>query len=238
MVKKKTKRKAYQRLVNEDCPLCGKSLSVWVMHATKEEFLGCSRFPACKYTVKKSDIDFARQELDVPIDWFRDKDKELYGVFLKCQSSKEKLYLLGAIFYLNTDNFQSNRVMYRGRPYYGLVFNRVYGCLKEGGSSPTSLAIVPQVEFGEKYHHDFGIFFSDEKYPTEDNWWLGLGVEVDFHPKHELIPCIDKYRDSLVNYKVLRLKEADEPKNWFTHVEHIYNYYADNGFQIMKEAKQ
>lgn len=224
MIRKKTvKRKPYQRLLDGHCPECGKNLAVWKRHSDGQEFIGCSGYSKCTYTPKKNEVDYLREQLEVPVDWRLNLDYKLMGIFEQCQSSKEKLYLLGAVYYLETDDFGYEDIKYDGVTYHGLVFNRVYYHMKIGGSSPTSLAIVSQVEFAIKFHHDFGIFFSSEKYPTENDWWFGLAVEIDFHPKHEWQPNIDKYRDGLVKYRVLRLKKGDDPKVWFRNVEHTYN---------------
>jgi hypothetical protein len=40
-------------------------------------------------------------------------------------------------------------------------------------------------------------------------------VEIDYHPSHEWNPGVDKFRDSLVKYKVLRIQPEDEPLKWF-----------------------
>ncbi len=236
MVKKKSKPKGYLQLLDNKCPRCGRKLAIWARHTDNEKFIGCSDFPKCTYARKKTEVDFIREELGVPIGWRLGIEDKLLDIFSKCQSSKEKLYLLGAIYYLDTDDFYSEHVKYKDEIYDSLVFNRVYQYLKIGGYSPTSLAIASQVEFGNNYHHDFGIFFSDKKYPTENDWWLGLAVEIDYHPRHELKPNIDKYRDSLVKYKVLRLKKGDEhPQNWFRNVEFTFNNYVEDAFENMKE---
>lgn len=237
MTKKKTGPKRYLHLLDDKCPICGRKLAVWARHSDGGKFIGCSSFPdtKCRFVKKKSDVDFIRDELGIPIEWRPNIDNGLIGIFSECQSSKEKLYLLGAIYYLNTDGFRYGKIRYNSTIYYGLVFDCVYQHLKVGGYSPTSLAIVSQVEFGNNYHHDFGIFFSDDKHPTENDWWLGLAVEIDYHPRHQWNPDIDKFRDSLVKYKVLRLKEGNEPQNWFRHVEFTFNSYVENAFENMKE---
>lgn len=232
---KKRKVKRYVQLLDSKCPRCGKRLAVWARHVDNEKFIGCSGFPDCKYTKSESEVDFARKELGIPIEWQPNIDNKLLGIFSECQSSKEKLYLLGAIYYLDTGDFSYTKIKYKGKIYFGLVFNKVYQHLKIGGYSPTSLAIVSQVEFGNNYHHDFGIFFSDEKYPNDNNWRLGLAVEIDYHPRHEMNPSIDVYRDSLVEYKVLRIKKGNEPQNWFRHVEFEFNSYVENALETKKE---
>ena len=88
-----------------------------------------------------------------------------------------------------------------------------------GEYSPTSLAIVPQIKFGTKLHHDFGIFTSGEKKPHTDEWSFELAVEIDYHPSHEWNPGVDKFRDSLVNYKVIRIMQQDDPLLWFSKVK-------------------
>jgi ssDNA-binding Zn-finger/Zn-ribbon topoisomerase 1 len=232
--KKFLKRKLYQRLIDSRCPKCEKKLAVWKRHSDSQEFIGCSEYPKCTYTPKKSEVDFLREELGVPIDWKYGIANRLIGVFEKCQSSKEKLYLLGVIYYLDTEDFDFGNIKYNGEEYDGLIFNRFYYCQKLGGACPTSLAIIPQVTFGKNFHHDFGIFFSKEKFPTQDEWKFGLAVEIDYHPKHEWSPETDRFRDSLVKYKVLRLKQGDNPQKWFRKVEVFYNS-VDGSVEIDKE---
>lgn len=226
--KKFVKRKPYQRLIDSRCPKCEKKLAVWKRHSDNQEFIGCSEYPKCTYIPKKGEVDFLREELGVPVDWKYGVGNRLMGVFEKCQSSKEKLYLLGVIHYLDIDDFDYGYIKYNDEKYDGLIFNRFYCYQKLGGYSPTSLAIVPQVMFGKNFHHDFGIFFSQEKFPKEDEWEFGLAVEIDYHPKHEWQPGVDKYRDGIVKYRVLRLKKGDDPKVWFRNVEHTYNSLAED----------
>ena len=236
MVKKKSpKRKSYLQLIEDRCPRCRRKLAVWRRHSDYTKFIGCSDFPDCKYAKSRTEVDFVREDLDIPIEWRTNIDNKLLGIFSECQSSKEKLYLLGAIYYLDTDDFNYGRIKYKHTIYYGLVFNQVYYYLKMGGYSPTSLAIVSQAEFGTNYHHDFGIFLSGKNYPTENDWWLELAAEVDYHPDHELKPNKNKYRDSIVKYKVLRLKKGNDPKNWFRSVESIINSNVEDAFENNKE---
>ena len=240
MIKKKTKPKGYLQLLNDKCPKCSSKLAVRFRHSDNKKFIGCSNFPDCKYTKSKTEVDFAREDLGVPIEWRPNLDYKLLDIFSRCQSSKEKLFLLGAIYYLNTDNFDYSTIIYKDTKYYGLIFKMVYQYMNMGGYTPTSLAIASQVEFRDNirtYHHDFGIFLSDKKCPTENDWWLELAVEVDFHPDHELKPGQDKYRDSVVEYKVLRLKKGNEPKNWFRSVESTINSNVEDAFENMKENK-
>ncbi len=228
---KKKNKKRYLRLVDDKCPLCRKKLAVWVRHSDKEEFIGCSGFPNCRYTKDLTRVDFARKHLGIPIDWGLSIDGKLFEIFNQCQSRPERAYLLGAIYYLGTSDFDDGYIVYKNEKYSGLVFNQVHGCLKVGGYSPTSLAIVSQLVFGNNYHHVFGIFFSHEKHPSSDQWELGVAVEIDYHPEHEWNPGKDKYRDSLVQYDVLRLNKGDDAKEWFRKVEFIYNSIAEASFE-------
>ncbi len=236
MVKKKTKPKRYEQLIEDECPKCGHKLAIWLNRSNDNKFIGCSRFPDCKYSESKTLIDFIKEDLAISLTWRPKKSASIEEAMYRCQSRAEKQYLLGAVYYINTNDFEYTPVKYRDVRYFGLTFNEVYRSLTMSGYTPTSLAIVPQVQFGNKSHHDFGIFCSGEKYPTENDWQLELAVEIDYHPSHEWNPSIDEYRDSLVTYRVLRLKKGDDPIKWFRRVEGIYNINVENGLENLDSS--
>ncbi|NPV77867.1 MAG: hypothetical protein HPY59_16020 [Anaerolineae bacterium] len=93
-----------------------------------------------------------------------------------------------------------------------------------GGIAPSAMAFVPQVGFEKKPHHDFGIFFSREHAATYKDWDLDFAIEIDIHPHHKYNAGMDKFRDSLVKYSVLRLHPSrDEPLKWFRKVMSLFS---------------
>lgn len=218
MVKKPTKQ--YLQLLNDECPN-GHRLAIWVKKSNGQKFVGCSEFPKCKYAEKKSLIDYIRDDIEIPLTWRLKKTISIEEAMNLCQSRTERQYLLGAIHFIGTDDFDCAPIEYKNARYFGLVFPSVFRSLDFDSYSPTSLAIVPQVKFGEKLHHDFGIFTSDEKLPKVDEWHFEIAVEIDYHPSHEWNPSLDNFRDSIVNYKVLRILRDDKPLTWFKKVKNV-----------------
>lgn len=236
MIKKKTKSKRYEQIIEDKCPECGHKLAIWLNRTKGNKFIGCSTFPDCKYSEGKTLIDFIKEGLEIPLTWRPKKSASIEAVMYRCQSRAEKQYLLGAVYYINTNDFDYAPVNYKNIKYFGLTFSSVYGNLNMGGYTPTSLAIVPQVHFGNKSHHDFGIFCSGEKFPSENDWQLELAVEIDYYPSHEWNSSVDEYRDSLVTYRVLRLKKGDNPLKWFQRVEGIYNTNVENELENLDSS--
>ncbi|GEM_PF-1379292 len=74
-----------------------------------------------------------------------------------------------------------------------------------GFHGPSAIGIVPQLPFAEGYHHDFGIFHSHDN--GGSNWNLAYAIEVDGVATHRKRRDKDSYRDSLVDYPVIRLYE-------------------------------
>lgn len=216
MKKKTTKR--YLQLLDDLCP-SGHRLAIWSKKSDGQKFIGCSEFPKCKFTESKSLFDYIRDDIKIPLTWRIKKSASIEEVMYLCQSRIERQYLLGAIYFIGTDDFDYTSIDYKNSSYYGLSFPSVFRSLDFDEYSPTSLAIVPQVKFGEKLHHDFGIFTSDEKLPKSNEWHFGIAVEIDYHPSHEWNPGIDNFRDTIVSYKVLRILREDSPLIWFKKVK-------------------
>jgi hypothetical protein len=109
-------------------------------------------------------------------------------------------------------------VIHRGTNLEGIAFHEMWPLwIDEVGDDcgPLSILFVPQVEFGDNYHHDFGIFYGD-KNGSSDKWKLRYGVEIDGYKFHKKRRKIDKYRDSLTDYPVIRLlEELHNPIKWF-----------------------
>jgi len=200
--------------------------------------IGCSDFPKCNYSELKTFFEYIGNDLEIPLTWRPNFSREVEAIMKFCQSRAEKQYLLGATYFVDsTDDgrskntwIKSSQVKYHNFNYDGLVFECIFNSWDMSGEySPTSLAIVPQIKFGDKLHHDFGIFCSGEKTPNIDEWDFELAVEIDYHPSHEWNPGDDKFRDSLVSYKVIRILRDDKPLEWFSKIKSeigskIYNW--------------
>ena len=235
MFRKPHKSKPYICILDDKCPMCGHKLAIWARRSDNKQFVGCSKYPVCKYAEQKTLIDFIRDDLNIPLTWRPGKSVAIENVLQICQSRTEKQYLLGAIYFIDSTkenisaetDISDGKIFYQNEYYHGLIINRMYERWKMGGYSPTSLAIVPQIGFGENLHHDFGIFCSSQKYPSNTDWYLECAVEIDYHPSHLWNPGADKYRDSLVNYNVLRITRDESPLKWFRLFEGLYNHNAE-----------
>ena len=140
------------------------------------------------------------------------------------------MFLLGAFYYLELASKKTNNmavgefpidtgsVRYLGNNYMGYYFLGVWPLwFPEIGEDcgPQSIMFVPQIKFANNYHHDFGIFYGD-KNGAPESWILKYGVEVDGYNFHKDRRYKDRYRDSLVNYHVIRLlEEIHNPLKWF-----------------------
>jgi ssDNA-binding Zn-finger/Zn-ribbon topoisomerase 1 len=230
MIKRKTKprRKIIANKTGRDCPRCGHPLVKRVNGKTREKFIGCSNFPNCNYIQAKTIIDYACESLGV--EWRPNIQKEVVWLLddivrKKLGSRDEVEYMLGAAYYLdhlygnhnNEDGIElyKTEIECNGKMYDGMAFLEPF-VYWGGGIAPSAMAFVPQVGFGEKLHHDFGVFFSGDHAATSKDWDLDFAVEIDIHPHHEYNAGMDKFRDSLVKYPVLRLHPSrDEPLKWF-----------------------
>jgi ssDNA-binding Zn-finger/Zn-ribbon topoisomerase 1 len=230
------KRKSREPLnyTQEYCPLCRKRLVIRINRSTQEKFVGCSGFPKCKYIKKETVIDYACEVLGVT--WRPNIDSEVLHILeRKCQSRDEREYLIGAAYYLyhHSVDFDGTGITlyktiveYNCKNYDGIGFFEPFQYWD--GTAPTALAFVPQLPFGEKSHHDFGIFYSSEQLPEPKDWEFELAVEVDIHPSHVQYRSRDHYRDKLVSYTVLRLHSEDKPITWFKKVQKILANKTDN----------
>jgi hypothetical protein len=232
LVERIYKRKRPQ-LAGGYCPQCGKALIYRTNRETHEKFIGCSGYPDCEYTLhlEKSKIDYVGESF--PNGWKPNYSSEVAIVIKKCKSRPEIKYLFGAAYYLDFGcglsnkplgiTLSKNEIVYGGKQYDAIRFDEPYQYWG-GGTAPSAMAFIPQLEFAKKYRHDFGIFFASDHAASKSDWWLELAVEIDFHPDHFLFPTNDKNRDSLVNYQILRLQpKIDEPTNWFSKVRSIWN---------------
>jgi ssDNA-binding Zn-finger/Zn-ribbon topoisomerase 1 len=216
--------------LNTKCPWCGEHLIKRQNKISKEFFIGCSNYPKCKFIKKKDAIDYACETLG--IEWRPNISDSAKKVLEKCQSRDEKEYLIGAAYYLDNHEegcateqmeIDSSTIPYTTKNYHAIIFidpYKYYG----GGSVPSAIAFIPQFEFGNTLHHDFGIFFSNYRFGSNENWYMGLAIEVDVHPSHYYYNSQDKYRDSVSPYTVLRLDPfIDKPLSWFAKVINYWN---------------
>ena len=231
----KSRRKIIANRVGRDCPRCGHPLVKRVNGMTQEKFIGCSNFPKCNYIQAKTVVDYACESLGV--EWRPNIQEEIIYLLddivrRKLGSRDEVEYILGAAYYLDhlyeTYDNENGIKLYKTEIQYGEMKYDGIGFLEPfdywgGGIAPSAMAFVPQVGFGQKLHHDFGIFFSGDHSASSTDWYLDYAVEIDIHPHHQIDPGMDKFRDSLVNYPVLRLNPStDEPLKWFRKVMSLF----------------
>lgn len=232
MTKRNTKRR--RKIINRigrDCPVCGHPLVKRLNGTSQEKFIGCSNYPKCRYIQPKTIVDYACESLG--IGWRPNINREAINIFddvvdqrLGAKGSRDEVeYMLGAAYYLdhlhhsyddqNGIELYKAEVQHNGKKYDGIGFSQPY-CYWGGGGEPSAMAFVPQLGFAQHYHHDFGVFFSAERFPKPSDWYFELAVEVDIYPTHRIFPGYDKNRDVLVTYPVLRLHpDTDGPLKWF-----------------------
>lgn len=216
------------------CPQCGSKLVVRRNYKTRETFTGCSGYPRCKYTY--SPLKYLSREEYVIFDSFPDgwkpnfDDNHILKLLEKCDSRPEIRYILGAAYFLDKNHDSLNSkifltiadIFYNNKDYEAIWFNEPY-LFWGGGIAPSAMAIVPQLEFAGKCHHDFGIFFADTHSPSKNDWYFEIAVEIDYHPKH-FFSTSDWGRDSLVNYPVLRFQpEENGYLTWFSRVKNYWD---------------
>lgn len=220
--KKKSRKK---RLLSRKCPLCGKRLAVRFNDSNGEKFLGCSNYPRCKHTEPVAKVTEVDQlcKFSLVTDWRPDIHSDVIPILSSCQSTFEKSYLLGVAYFLDKESnsrtwLYRSSVVYQHKHYVGIAFDRPWDAWEKIGiGGPSALMFVPQLSFGEKLHHDFGVFYGWDTSPREDEWVFHLAVEIDIHSSHRT-SSIDWFRDSLVSYLVLRVVLEDDPLNWFSKI--------------------
>jgi len=216
-------------LAGGNCPRCGKPLVNRTNRATHKTFIGCSGYPACDFILheEKGRIEYVGETF--PNGWTPNYSRDVTALIEKCASRPEMKFLFGAAYYLDHEcgirekpmglTLFKTDIAYEGKSYEAVRFDDPYRYWG-GGTAPSAMAFVPQLEFAGSRHHDFGIFFADTHSPAKNDWYFEMAVEVDFHPEHVFNPGKDKYRDSLVKHHVLRLRpEADDPLTWFKKVQ-------------------
>lgn len=212
------------------CPICGKRLVERQNRTSNQFFIGCSGYPKCKFTRHKDAVDFACEAMGV--DWRPIFSNSALKVLEKCQSRDEKEYLIGAAYYLDNHDedyeadhmeIDASTISYKSKNYQTIVFIDPYKYYS-GSSIPSTLAFVPQFDFGKSFHHDFMIFYSSYRFGSNADWKIGPAVEVDVHPYHDFCKSQDKYRDFISPHYVLRLHpNTDKPLTWFSKVLTLWN---------------
>ena len=166
------------------------------------------------------------------LDWEPNIDEEALRIIDKCGSTTEKAFLLGAAYFVErvgkaagTDWIGDGlpltgcSIEYSGISYEGIWFVCPWSgwYLPDGlWSGPTACAFVPQLKFpNADYHHDFGLFYGESDGGGEP-WHLKYAIEIDPEVTHRDRRHKDVYRDSIVNYEVVRISdEVHDYLNWF-----------------------
>ena len=166
------------------------------------------------------------------VEWEPNIDNEALRIIDKCGSTTEKAFLLGAANFIErvgkaagTDwigdglpitgcEIEYNCIFYEGIwfvcPWSGWYLPDGLWC------GPTACAFVPQLRFPNvKYHHDFGLFYGESD-SGEGPWHFKCSIEIDPEVTHRDRRDKDAYRDSIVNYEVVRINdEIHDYLNWF-----------------------
>jgi ssDNA-binding Zn-finger/Zn-ribbon topoisomerase 1 len=150
----------------ESCPRCGKPLVNRINSKTNRSFIGCSGYPKCEYIYSpvKYKIDYAGESFSD--NWRPKFSNELIPLIEKCESKPEMQFLFGAAYFLDYEcglsktplgmELYKTDIEYQGKIYPAIRFDEPY-VYWGGGTMPSAMAFVPQLEFAGKYHHDFGI---------------------------------------------------------------------------------
>jgi ssDNA-binding Zn-finger/Zn-ribbon topoisomerase 1 len=217
----------YQKnVIGKKCHLCGGTLELWVNYEKKDQFIGCTNFPACRYKKSKTLIDHIcishnlewRPNIDTKVEDYMEKVK------ISSHGSRNEIeYLVGAAYFLDNKikyiNISSGISLYSTSIFYNDCNYQAIGFLEpykywDGEYAPSSLAFVPQFPFAHKYHHDYGVFSSPNRCVSPYEWIFACAIEIDIHPSHIMHPQRDRYRDSLIQYPVIRLTKTDNPFTW------------------------
>jgi len=169
--------------------------------------------------------------------WTPDIDDYAFSILNKCDSLTEKLYIVGAAYYIEQIRGKHNgslqglqlqitgcEIQYNQKTYEAIWFV----CPWDGwfasavGGGPSALAFVPQLKFlGHDYHHDFGVFYGESDGGGAP-WNFKCAIEIDPKHTHEDRRDKDAYRDSVVDYLVVRINdEIYDEKSWFKEIINI-----------------
>lgn len=164
-----------------------------------------------------------------PDEWQPDLDSSAYDIILSCDSLVEKLYLLGATYYLEQERNKHHsdgcgmslpirgcEVKHTDHTYDGIFFQEPWGGWAGAfGGGPGACALVPQLKFvNTNYHHDFGLFYSADN--GGGNWGFQCAIEIDPEFTHADRRDKDAFRDSIVDYDVIRVHDTiHKMTDWF-----------------------
>lgn len=164
------------------------------------------------------------------IDWEPDISDDALRIIDKCGSTTEQLYLLGAAYYIEQtrDKYKGDcsgqplpiiscAIKHNDISYEGIWFVCPWeGWLSGIGAGPTACALVLQLKFPNvNYHHDFGLFYGESDGGGAP-WHFKCAIEIDPTATHSDRRDKDAYRDSIVDYDVLRVyDEIHDYLSWF-----------------------
>lgn len=162
-------------------------------------------------------------------EWTPEISQEAIDILNRCDSTTEQVYFLGAAYYIESmrDKYKgelfgqplpisSHIVTYNQINYEAIYFQEPWGGWARGyGAGPSSCAFVPQLKFPYiNYHHDFGLFYSADNAGGE--WGLQCAIEIDPDKTHKDRRDKDEYRDSIVDYEVIRVDDKTHScTTWF-----------------------
>jgi hypothetical protein len=167
------------------------------------------------------------------VDWEPNITPGAMEVINLCDSTTEKLYFIGAAYSVEkVRNKQLNNsddskmlitdctIEYEQVKYRGIWFSDPwFGWYEHASWGPSACAFVPQLKFRDhNYHHDFGLFYNCDNGGC-GKWNLAHVIEIDPDFTHTDRKEIDAYRDSIVDYDVVRICEnIPSYLTWFTEI--------------------
>jgi hypothetical protein len=180
------------------------------------------------------------------IEWEPDIDQDALRIIDKCGSDTERLFLIGAAHFIecSRDKYGGElsgtklpiigcKISHNNITYEGIWFVCPWGGWSGGiGGGPTACAFVPQLKFPDtSYHHDFGLFYGESD-GGGGPWHFKCAIEIDPEYTHKDRRDKDAYRDSIVDYDVIRIyDEVHNALSWFEEIinrdENIITEYLD-----------
>lgn len=165
------------------------------------------------------------------LDWSPEISTEAAEILDLCDSTLEKMYILGACHFIEKIGLEGNGAapinlsesvvsidgeIYRGiwvlEPWSGWYLDELPQELQSG---PSALLFVPQYKSPEKkITHDFALFYGDDN--GSPKWTRKHVIEIDGYGVHKERREKDSLRDSSLSYDVVRFyEETDDPREWF-----------------------
>jgi len=167
-----------------------------------------------------------------PNEWEPDLDESAFRILGSCDSLVEKLHILGATYF--TEDIRNKHhgecsgcklqirgcnVIHEQTTYEGVWFQEPWGGWLAGmGAGPSACAFVPQLKLhNKKWHHDFGLFYGGSN--SGAPWYFKCAIEIDPNYTHKDRRDKDAYRDSIVDYQVVRIyDEIHDEISWFKEI--------------------